>query len=600
MREEALRNLSEFVHNPIMKTGWKYEPVCPEKIELPKFLDGSVKKDGEIYKFDFLGMEYDPDWQMLTIDGVDIELKANFNLKNSEARKNFDKVNKSDYKPKKILKTLQKYIRAVKSDNSVPITQLIFKMVEENETGAQNNDLVQAVKNLLMEAELQDTYAGYVMPQKNNICKPIRKKDIIKFIKDVTGIRGISSETVEKALSYFNDEVEPVFNCIVTANGYYDFNKGRFFESSPEPIIIKKASPYNYRVELIDTEPPKKLKKFLEETFSDNFDKIPQLLEIFGYMLTDGNPAQKLPFFSGKGRNGKGVCLELLSDLVDNNVSNVDLFSVDLGSKYSAPLIESDINIINEVKSVKNIAEIKDYIGGSGLQLSKVYKDSRKYTDDELPKSILATNNFKGLEQELDHPMLRRLSVFIEFNNIVPENKVNPHLVREIKAEEDSMDWLLTNSIYLYQQTNNKFSAGHDNDETFNHLQKYIDPVAYTIEQDFYYNVDEFRELANYPTENWDRFVSKDDIIQHLGVLNIEVKIGRNDKNLKEAICSTFNLIEPKYKPDNYKDGLLDFEILNNYKLGAKKTFIVGVLKKYVSSYDDFCDEIVSTIEDWV
>jgi len=31
------------------------------------------------------------------------------------------------------------------------------------------------------------------------------------------------------------------------------------------------------------------------------------LLEIFGYMLDDGNMYQIMPFFSGNGRNGKKV-----------------------------------------------------------------------------------------------------------------------------------------------------------------------------------------------------------------------------------------------------------------------------------------------------
>ena len=481
--EKILSQISEMVHKPKNLNGWKYESPSQKKIELPEFLGGAVHKDEELYKFDFLNMEFDSEWLILTINGVDIELKKNFTLKNGDSRKSFDKLNNSQYNAKFILKNLKKYIKDVEKNNSLSLPELIYNLVEVEETGIKTNDLIQGVKNLLMDAELQKTYNGFVMPLKNNVCKPIRLNEIFEFIEDVCNIRGIGKETVNNALSYFNREVDPTFNCIVTANGYYDFEVGEFYTESPEPVVIKKASPYNYREDLIGIEPPVKLKKFLHETFSDNLFKIPQLLEIFGYMLDDGNMYQIMPFFSGNGRNGKGVCLDLLSKLVDDNTSAVDIFSVDFGSKYSSPLVESDINIINEVKSIKNLAEVKEYIGQGGLHLAKIYEQGRKYEDIELPKTILATNNFKGLEKGVDYALMKRLCVFIEFNNIVPEDKQNPFLLKELVEEIDSMDWLLTNSIYIYQQirnngVNGRFMASHTDDETFNHLEKYINPVV--------------------------------------------------------------------------------------------------------------------------
>lgn len=584
--EEIIKEISEFVHNKVNQTGWKYEPPATENVELPKFLGGKVELVDGVLIFEKMDMEYYLEDNELYIGGEEIELNGKLKPKNKEAKKLFKGLNKSSLKDGAFFKEFKEYVKGVKNSNTVSIPNLIYNMVEEVETGAKTNDLVQAIKNLLMDAELQKTYNGFVMPLKNNVCRPIRTKEIFEFIEDVTGVRGVSSETVKGALSYFNREAEPTFNCIVTANGYYDFNKGEFFESSPEPIVIKKASPYNYREELIGITPPEKLNNFLYETFSDDLDKVNQLLEIFGYMLDDGNMYQIMPFFSGKGRNGKGVCLDLLSKLVDDNTSAVDIFSVDFGSKYSAPLVESDINIINEVKSIKNLAEVKEYIGQGGLHLAKIYEPGRKYEDIELPKTILATNNFKGLENGLDYPMMRRLRVFIEFNNIVPEEKQNPFLLKDLVEEKDGMDWLLTNSVYMYQQLRNKgvsgrFMANHDSDETFNHLQKYINPVVYAIKTCFHYNVDEFRELANNPTENWDKFVSQDDIINCMGVLNYEIKLGNGNKNLKEAVCDAFGLIELKYggSTDNYKDGVFEFETLGNYDLGVKKTVIVGVLK---------------------
>lgn len=582
--EELLKLGSDIVYNNASVNGWKYEQVESDFI-VPDFMGGAVEFEDNVLHFNVLNMKYYLEDNELFIGSTEIELNSKLKPKNKEAKKLFKGFNSTDKNENEFFQELKTYIKDFRNNNILPVHKLIYNMVEVMETGSKTNDLIQAVKNLLMEAELQRTYNGFVMPLKNNVCRPIRLNEIFEFIEDVCNVRGISSDTVKGALSYFNREVEPTFNCIVTGNGYYDFEEGMFYEKSDEPIVIKKASPYNYREELIGTTPPELLNKFLYETFSDDLNKVEQLLEIFGYMLDDGNMYQIMPFFSGKGRNGKGVCLDLLSKLVDDNTSAVDIFSVDFGSKYSSPLVESDINIINEVKSIKNLAEVKEYIGQGGLHLAKIYEQGRKYEDIELPKTILATNNFKGLEKGVDYALMKRLGVFIEFNNIVPEDKQNPFLLKELVGEADSMDWLLTNSIYSYQQIRNKgvsgsFMAGHNADETFNHLEKYINPVVYAIKNCFHYDVDEFRDLAYNSTENWDKFVSQEDIINSMGVLNYEIKLGNGNKNLKEAVCDAFGLTELKYgSSDEYKEGVFEFEILYNYELEVKKTVIVGVLR---------------------
>lgn len=587
MDKEILGEISDMVHNtvPMTQNKWKYEPPVTENVELPKFLGGKVELVEGVLIFETMNMEYYLEDNELYIDGEEIELNGKLKPKNKDSKKLFKGLNKSSLKDGAFFKEFKEYINGVKNLNSVSIPNLIYNMVEVVETGIKTNDLIQAVKNLLMDAELQKTYNGYVMPLKNNICKPIRNNEIYEFIEDICNIRGISSESVKGALSYFNREAEPTFNCIVTANGYYDFNKGGFFEESDEPIVIKKASPYNYREELIGTTPPELLNNFLYETFSDDLDKVNQLLEIYGYMITDGNPHQIMPFFSGKGRNGKGVCLDLLSKLVDDNISTVDIFSVEFGSKYSSPLVESDINIINEVKNIKNISEVKEYLGQGGLQLARIYEQGRRYEDIELPKTILATNNFKGLEKGLDYPMMRRLRVFIEFNNIVPSEKQNPFILKELVEEEDSMDWILTNSIYLYQQIKNagvkgKFGAEHSEVEISEHLEKYINPVLYTIKELYKYDYSAWDEIVFNGDRigNWGRFVSVNDVLEDLRELNPETRITLNKQNVIKCIIKAFDLMQVKYDVDDYEGFYFTSKIVN-VESGESKNLIYGVLR---------------------
>lgn len=584
---EYLDNITKLVKGENMNENyeWKYVVEKTAESNLPDFCGGKVNVEGKVLKFEFLNMEYDLEYNELMVGDEDIELNKNFKCKNKEARELFSGLNDSVYKDKVLLKKLRDFIKDFQRyyKENYSITDLIYQLLEVDKVGVHNNELIQAVSDLLMDAELFKTYNGYVMPQKNNICKPIREKEIIKFIKTVCNVTKISTITVKDVLSFFNDEVEPSFNKIVLNNGYYDFEEGMFYKESDEPLIIKKASPYNYKPELIGTTPPEKLNNFLYETFSDELNKVEQLLEIFGYMLDDGNMYQIMPFFSGAGRNGKGVCLDLLSKLVGDNTSAVDIFSVDFGSKYSSPLVESDINIMNEIKSTKNLAEVKEYIGQGGLHLAKIYEQGRKYLDIELPKSILATNNFKGLGDDIDMALMKRLTVYIEFNNIVPPEKQNPFILRELVEEENSMDWLLTNSLYLYQQIRNsgvsgKFQAEHTIEELTDHLEKYINPVVHYIKKCFKYNNDEWEEKFNNVSENWECFVGMDDVKECLARVTPEVKLMKSNK-LKNCILDAFDLIDTRARhPDDYEGYWVICRPLN-YKLNEQKAIIRGVLK---------------------
>lgn len=585
--ERTIKEMQNFVENAepvgtaIKNSEWKFNPLKNSNKPLPDFYGKSVSRKGQIFNFEFLNMSYDKEYNELTANGEDIELNKKFKLKNEKARQTFGQMNNTGYKDNKILKDLRTYIKELTRQNTEDTCSTIHNLVDVEKVGIHSNDLIQALRQLFYEADLIKTYNGYVMPLKTNICKPIDTNELLKFIVEACNIKGISINTVKEALTYFNHEVEPEFNKITVKNGYYDFETGELYTESDEPIIIKKASPYNYREELIGVEPPTKLCKFLKETFKDDYNKKDELLEIFGYMLDDGNNYQIMPFFSGTGRNGKGVCLDLLSKLVNDNTSSIDIFSVDFGSKYSAPLIEADINIMNEIKTTKNLAEVKEYIGQGGLHLSRPFEQSKKYTDIELPKTILATNNFKGLNNNIDVALMKRLTVYIDFVNVVPKEKQNPFILREIVEEKDSMDWLLTNSLYKYQQIKNKgqqgkFQAEHTIEELSEHLERYINPILWALKQHYIYDNELWEQLTYNQNRNWDKFVSFDRIKEDLYDEHPEVNLMHLNK-IKYCVIEAFDLLDVKNKYGDDYDGYYVIEQLYNRKVKTK--FIRGLIR---------------------
>jgi len=554
---------------------WKFNPKKIKEKDLPSFFNQKVTKKGNTYFFDFLNMEYDIEYNELIVKNEYVELNGKMNLKNKDARESFERLNDSDYKSNLIFKEFRTYFRKIKKEN-MSITDKIKELVDVKKVTRSDNELIQALIDLFLEAGLKRTHNRYVMPLTNNICRTIDTDEMLEFIYDVCDIRVLSTETLNIVLTYFNKETKPSYHKIVTKNGFYDFTTHTFHTKSDEELIINKASPYNYDEELIGKEKmPPKLKQFFYETFKDDPTKIEQVLEIFGYYLDDGNPYQLLMSFIGPSRSGKSVCVKLESELLGTNHSTVDVFSIDFNSKYAQDLIDSDFNVIEEVRSVKNIAEVKNYTGQGGLQIARIYESPRHYTDLEVPKTLITTNNFKDLENKLDSALIERLRCYVEFcNPIKDSSKRNPQIDKDLIEEPGAMDWLLTNSIYAYStmlKENKKFKAEKTIEEFSDMLEQYSHPERHIIRTKFKFDMDQWEDNAS-KEDNYKHFVTIEDVRTAIYLEKPEARISNNAK-IKTLIMDTFELVERRY---NIDDGDEDFyEIVQKYDKDGKHTIKV-------------------------
>ena len=554
---------------------WKFNPKKIKEKDLPLFFNQKVTKKGNIYSFDFLDMEYDIEYNELTVKSEYVELNGKMNLKNKDARESFERLNDSDYKSNLIFKEFRTYFRKIKKEN-MSITDKIKELVDIKKVTRSDNDLIQALIDLFLEAGLKRTHNRYVMPLTNNICRTIDTDEMLEFIYDVCDIRVLSTETLNIVLTYFNKETKPSYHKIVTKNGFYDFKTHTFHTESNEELIINKASPYSYDEKLIGKEKmPPKLKQFFYETFKDDPSKIEQVLEIFGYYLDDGNPYQLLISFIGPSRSGKSVCVKLESELLGTNHSTVDVFSIDFNSKYAQDLIDSDFNVIEEVRSVRNIAEVKNYTGQGGLQIARIYESPRHYTDLEVPKTLITTNNFKDLENKLDSALIERLRCYVEFcNPIKDSSKRNPQIDKDLIEEPGAMDWLLTNSIYTYStmlKENRKFKAEKTIEEFSDMLEQYSHPERHIIRTNFKFDMDQWEDNA-LKEDNYKYFVTIEDVRTAIYLEKPEARISNNTK-IKTLIMDTFELVERRY---NIDDGDEDFyEIVQKYDKDGKHTIKV-------------------------
>lgn len=560
------------------------------KHELPPFLEDTVTHDEGIWRFNALDIELDEDNRIITkynaeikINGgsarkdLEIDLTEKYTVKRKEDKELFqDYINTTDLKDTQLLRKIKRYIMNYKNQTS--IEDKIYHNVEVKRVSAKENELVQDVKTILVDAGLKWTGKRHVLPLSNNICKPVDNSDLLNFIVDLTGINELSQETLDTVLKYFTRETKPVKHCIVTKNGYYDFNSQKFFTKSKNEIIIDKNTPYSYRKELIGVEPPDKLKKFLTDIFAkddksydDLKEEITGLLELIGYMLDDGNKFQILIVFIGDSNCGKGLTMKLVEYLLNGRVCDVDIFKGRSVGKELNALVENDLNIIHEFKSngKNDINFFKQISGGDNIQISKLYAEPKTYTHDEYAKSVLTANDVDDLIKDADNASLRRLSTFIKFKNV--PDKIIGDLDKQIRDEPDSMDWLLTNSIEAYSnilRTGTPFKAKHTNEDTLEMISEYDNPVLKELQDTYYYSYDTWEDNNDFVKENGVRPKDiKDEFALKYPKLN-------SNKEFGKIIRDAFNLIKKE------GDNEVGCYITKQFTIDGKvETFIVGLHK---------------------
>jgi len=588
------KNSNEFVESvqSTERSPYKYKKEIPTT-EYPPFLDDEVTYEDGIWEFKALDIEFDEDERIITkfdvemkSDGgsvtkdIEIKLTRDYLVKRKGDKELFSKyINTTNLKNNKLLREMKRYI--FQNKNQMTIEDKIYYNVEVKRVKATENELVQDVKTLLLNAGLKWTGKRHVLPLANNICKPVDNSDLLNFIINLTDINALSQETLDKVLTYFTRENEPVKHCIVTENGYYDFNIQKFFTESKEEIIIDKKTPYRYREDLIDVEPPKKLKTFLidifkkkdAETYNDLKEDITSLLELIGYMLDDGNRFQILITFIGDSNSGKGLTMRLVNFLLDGKVCDVDIFKGRSSGKELNALVENDLNVIHEFKSgsKNDINFFKQVTGGDNLQISKLYREPKTYTHNEYAKTVLTANDVNDLIEDTDKATIRRLSTFIIFRN-VPDKTIDD-LDEQIRDEPDAMDWLLTNSIEAYAsilRTGNDFKAKHDNEKTVEMLKKFNKPILQELQEAYYYDY-----------ENWK---GTNEFVRKKGVSIKEIRKRFEDKYPKLNSKKKFAEIMREAFDLNIKNEYIEEGryITKQYTIDNKtETYVVGLFRRH-------------------
>lgn len=243
-----------------------------------------------------------------------------------------------------------------------------------------------------------------------------------------------TSET-EKHIRYSNyvpiEKIGGPLNKIVVQNGVYNLDLKQLEPFDPDIYAIT-ALPIKYDV----TNDCPKIIKFLSEVVSQ--ENIQKILEIIGYCLYKSYPLARIFIFTGTGRNGKSVLINLITQFLGPaNTSSVDIQNLTDDSFRSAELFGKLANINGDLppKPIKDTGLIKKCTGQDPLTVAKKYQQPFQFYNHA--KLIFAANQIPRTYDNSD-AMHRRLDV-IEFPNKFESDdpKTDPNLLEKLITENE-------------------------------------------------------------------------------------------------------------------------------------------------------------------
>ncbi|MGW8815503.1 DNA primase family protein [Gordonia terrae] len=190
-------------------------------------------------------------------------------------------------------------------------------------------------------------------------------------------------------------------------SGLLDIEAGKIVAHDPEVVTT-----YQLQVEP-ETGPTPEFDRFLTDVLHPG--DVDRVLDILAYLLLPGNPGQKAVMFSGHGRNGKGVLLQLIESIIGrHNAATVSL--QELGTRFAAAdLYGVPINIVGDIdgEHIANTGRFKQMTGGDTVRMD--VKGAEAFSAKVWAVPVFSANQIPT-SADTSHGYLRRWEV-VEFPN---------------------------------------------------------------------------------------------------------------------------------------------------------------------------------------
>lgn len=238
-----------------------------------------------------------------------------------------------------------------------------------------------------------------------------------------------------------------------TESGYVDLSSGELHDHD----IDKKFS-HQTVAEYSDNVDAPLWEKFLNQIFNNDEELIHYVQKAIGYSFTGSVDEQCLFILNGRGRNGKSVFSNVVSDVAGNYAKQMNVQTI-VAKKNQSGSANSDIARLEGARIVTSSelnegdrfdeSLVKQLTGGDKILARFLYGSEFEYK----PKfKIWMATNHLPIIRGTDDGIWRRIKI-IPFNIQIPKEKVDKRLEYKLKAEYTGiLNWIVQGAIMWQQE----------------------------------------------------------------------------------------------------------------------------------------------------
>lgn len=294
--------------------------------------------------------------------------------------------------------------------------QVVNNLYKENEkkdarykayqllTGGREFAALPEGNKLLVYNENEGTFNDYGREYIERKLQQELRRDLSTYEKnEVTGHVWRSNLTREEKFGPGSPEL------VCVENGILNLGNGQLFEHNPK-YQFRTSLPVKYDSQASS----EKLDEFLTETLREK--DIPLIEEIAGYCLYRAFFIQKAFMFVGEGANGKGVTLDLITNIIGKeNISGISLQQLTKNYRFSAQtLYKKYANIAGDLPTDRlGDTELFKKLTGNDYIDAEVKNSNRRLKFKNYAKLIFSTNKIPKSPDDTD--AFHRRWILIDF-----------------------------------------------------------------------------------------------------------------------------------------------------------------------------------------
>ncbi|MDS3949963.1 phage/plasmid primase, P4 family [Staphylococcus epidermidis] len=237
---------------------------------------------------------------------------------------------------------------------------------------------------------------------------------------------------------------------INVANGYIDLTSRELYKHD-----INKMFSQITNTDYTEKMQPAVWLDFLNDIFAGDKNVIRYIQKALGYSLTGSTREQIMFILFGKGRNGKSIFVEVISEILGDYSNNMQAKSLMVKKNDN---VNTDIARLSKARFVTSSEPnegfrfdeglIKQLTGDDKVTARFLYAEEFEYT----PKfKIWVSTNHKPIIRGTDDGIWRRL-VLIPFDVQIPEEKVDKDLKYKLLREAPAILNWMAEGAYMWMQ----------------------------------------------------------------------------------------------------------------------------------------------------